>query len=238
MQQDRRALFNRVALGCISYLESSEECRSVIFHSPDGAGTHEFASWEKKNSPLKLPEDLKKFYSLFNGFSVTWAVEITSKAVNIGDIRLNRIDQVQRNNSEFYVNSSTIPKDVDIPDFTTCTLYTIDSNCEVGEIVLLYRCFITDSGGGSNNISINTCQAPEKLIPEIWLFDNSGQLHFICSTFTQYLRLMVAHLGIYGWQLAFTETGMSELTQQWMNVFCKERLIIDRHYAIVPSLQR
>lgn len=227
LQQDRRALFNRIALGCISYLESSEDCRSVIFHSPDAANSHEFTMWEKKHAPLKFPEDMKKFYSSFKGFSITWTVEIASRVVSIGDMRMNKIDQLQRNLNEYFVNTNTIPKDVEIPDYTTCTLFTIDSNCEVGEVVLLYRCYLTD------NMSINTGSQPlEKLLPEVWLLDLSGQLHFISSTFTQYLRLMVSHLGIFGWQLAFTEAGMSETTQQWMGLFCKERLIIDRHYAI------
>ena len=203
---------------------------SVIFHSPDAANSHEFALWEKKHSPLKLPEDLKKFYSSFNGFSITWTVEIASKPVNIGDMRLNKMDMLQRNLNEFYVNSNVLPKDVDAPDYTKCTLFTLDSHCEVGEVVLLYRSYLTD------NMSINTGSQPaDKLVPEVWLLDLSGQLHFISNTFTQYLRLMVAHLGIFGWQLAFTEGGLSETTQQWMGLFCKERLIIDRHYALQHS---
>jgi hypothetical protein len=40
---------------------------------------------------------------------------------------------------------------------------------------------------------------------------------------------MVVHLGIYGWQSAFTPEGASPATQQWMRMFCKERLIVDSH---------
>jgi len=38
---------------------------------------------------------------------------------------------------------------------------------------------------------------------------------------------MIMHVGVHGWQLAFTPEGLSPLTQQWMMLFCRERLTMD-----------
>jgi hypothetical protein len=58
----------------------------------------------------------------------------------------------------------------------------------------------------------------------------SARWHYISKTFTQYFRLMVIHVGIHGWQLAFTPEGVPPVTQQWMGLFCKERLIVDKYW--------
>jgi len=36
--------------------------------------------------------------------------------------------------------------------------------------------------------------------------------------------LMMMHVGVHGWQLAYTPEGISLITKQWMNLFCRERL--------------
>ena len=66
--------------------------------------------------------------------------------------------------------------------------------------------------------------------PEIWLHDNSLRWHFICSSVSQYCRLMIMHLGILGWPLIFTPEGIPPTTYQWMCIHCKERLILDLYW--------
>lgn len=222
---EKKAAFDRIALGCISHLESFGECRAVIFHGQDPATNYEMTNWEKKNAPLKLPDDLKRFYSIFNGFSLTWSVEITiGKIINIGEMRLNRLDNLVKNPNDFYVNHNLLPKDVTKPDSVNSSLFVFDAAPDVGEMVLLYR-----YQQASLSLVMTNDQA-EKLTPEVWFLDPTGQLHYVCKSFTQYLRLLVSHLGIYGWHMVFTEEGLPEVTQQWMEFFCRERLIIDRHH--------
>jgi hypothetical protein len=221
---EKKATFDRIALGCITYLESFAECRAVIFHGQDPASNYEMSNWEKKNSPLKLPEDVKKFYSIFNGFSLTWSVEIVAgKIINIGEMRVNRIDNFVKNNNEFYVNGFNSAKEVSKPAFGDVSLFVFDASPDVGEMVLLYRY------PSSSTSSTITHEQAEKITPEVWFLDPTGQLHYVCKSFTQYLRLLVSHLGIYGWQMIYTEEGLPEVTQHWMELFCKERLIIDRN---------
>ena len=38
---------------------------------------------------------------------------------------------------------------------------------------------------------------------------------------------MVVHLGIVGWQYAYTDIGLDNVTRQWMRLYCPERLAAD-----------
>lgn len=228
---ERRNTFDQVALGCISHLEQCEECRTVTFQGHDPIATHEILLWERKNAPLKLPEDLKKFLALMNGFTLNWAVDIDERLVPIGDIRINKLEQIIRHPCvDATIAPSSVPfmENRSVPDPQRSSLFLLDSNCELGDIVFLYRApfqgesttLKTDTDSGKNNALSQ---------PEVWLLDTNGQLHYICASFTQYLRLAVVHLGVMGWQSTFTIDGLSETTQHWMNIFCKERLICDQY---------
>jgi hypothetical protein len=236
----RKELFDKVALSCISYLESFEECTGVDFQAGDGCGSQEFATWEKKNAPFKLPKDFRSFYSLFNSVGLNWHVSLGNNSVSIGEFRLNGINDIQRIPVEGIFESS-FKKKYDSISANEAKLYgafLLDSQSEVGEIVMLFRPSISGGAQDDDGVTVSALAAygsnsvvmqPNQLEnPEIWLLDASGRWHFVCFTFTQYLRLMVAHLGIYGWQLAFTPEGLPVVTQQWMNMFSKERLVVDR----------
>jgi len=95
-------------------------------------------------------------------------------------------------------------------DYTSA--YVLNSQIDVGDILLVY------TGGDDKGGEINT---------EIWFRDVSLDWHYLCADFTCLLRIMATHLGINGWQLAFTPSGLSAATQAWMSMYCKERLCID-----------
>lgn len=83
---------------------------------------------------------------------------------------------------------------------------------------------LTDSG--------STVQTPDKAQvgfenPEIWFQDRSARWHFVSRTFSDFLRVMVVHLGIDGWAMAFAPEGISQLTRQYMGIFNRERLCLD-----------
>lgn len=47
---------------------------------------------------------------------------------------------------------------------------------------------------------------------------------------SQFVGNDVLFSGIFGWQYAFTPEGLAGPTKDWMNMFCKERLIVDKHW--------
>jgi hypothetical protein len=65
--------------------------------------------------------------------------------------------------------------------------FEIDSEAKNGRLALIFR--------GNNK-------------PQIWFQDLSCNWFFIANTFTDYFRLMIMHLGIPGWQYAFTKVGL------------------------------
>ncbi|CAM9280137.1 unnamed protein product [Pylaiella littoralis] len=40
--------------------------------------------------------------------------------------------------------------------------------------------------------------------------------------------MMVVHLGVLGWQQAFTPVGLSPNTEQCMRLYCPDRLLFDQ----------
>ena len=45
--------------------------------------------------------------------------------------------------------------------------------------------------------------------PKIWLLDRALRWHFLASTFSQYFRMMLMHLGLPQWQYAYTDIGLT-----------------------------
>jgi hypothetical protein len=207
---DSRNVFDKIALGIISRLESMDDVLNVDFTYGEPAQSHNIAQWERRNIPYRLPEDMKALLSLFNGFSLIWRVEISGRVVPLGNIMLHNINDINKIDIVGnIINDKNLSKE-------NSAAFLIHSCPEYGNICLLYR-----SNNNSNNDTDNFS------IPEIWYQDHLANWHFICNTFTQLMRIMVVHLGISGWQLAFTPEGLPLIARQWMNLFCKERLTID-----------
>ncbi|UYV63889.1 hypothetical protein LAZ67_2005893 [Cordylochernes scorpioides] len=49
--------------------------------------------------------------------------------------------------------------------------------------------------------------SPSGAPPTVWFLDRGLEWHYLCPTFTAYLRLALVHLGIPQWQYAFTPWG-------------------------------
>lgn len=225
VQQHQRVLLDKVCLGIVSYLESLEDCHEISFQCNKECSNSDFSVWEKKNVPFKLPNDLKKFYSsIFNGFSLNWTIEVNDQVIPVGEIRFNAVDEIKPVTVEYFCVQQVVPPEVTPPTMGNCTMFSLDQNCSLGHIVLLYRNRSSDGG----NLNENGMEDS----PEIWLLTNSCQLIYIAQSFIQYFRLMVTHLGIFHWQLAFSDEGVSELTENYMHLFCKERLVVDKHYRL------
>ncbi|CAN0091622.1 unnamed protein product [Ectocarpus sp. 4 AP-2014] len=127
--------------------------------------------------------------------------------------------------------------------------FCLDSSCEVGRVALVYGGTPVMGSGGDGQFgdrrerpgsSSNgntrekdsgrnkTSAAQELSNPEVWLQDLSCRWHFLADGFTSYFRMMVLHLGVLGWQQAFTPVGLSPTTEQCMRWFCPDRLLFDQ----------
>lgn len=246
--EDRKTKLDKTLLSCLTQLESFEEC-SIIenLHGGGYCSTSDISTWEKKNVPYILPSDLKAFYTLFNGLNLSYKVDIAGKPVSIGELKLNTLDAITRVALEGTfpkmnwskpggagVASNMSNNDSYVLDLKTSAAFSIDSSLEIGEVVLLYRSPDEDSLVNSvqfqvrspNSMRLKSTINPYE-DPEVWFQDISSRWHFMSATFTNFLRLMVTHCGIYGWHLAYTPEGLPIETIHWMGLFCKERICVD-----------
>ena len=258
---DQRDLFDKCCLHVIQYLQTFDECSSVDFTSGFKASQFDFEKWEKKNIPYKLSDDLKGFYSMFNGFDFSFSVDVAGSNISIGTMHLNNLDDIERQPLE-----GIFPFIDDIPSMTSAA-FILDDSPKEGNICLVYRspedCEKMLACSGNNTAvsktaitatlhhsnsrdnteiflrakSVSSTKGGKKnpdeangyVNPEIWFQDRSSRWHYVAQSFSDFMRLMIVHVGIEGWHLAFTPEGLPPACKQWMGLFCKERLTIDMH---------
>ena len=223
-QDELKTIFNEITWNVVEYIESYEEVLSVQINLKNAALFSDMLAWEEKNVPYRLPEDLKCFYSTFNGVEMEWKVGVNGKDPVVGIIKVPEIKDLISSSKPFRTHSAAFLLSSDIDEGDTYLVYTVPRPTTGSS---------SSSGMRSYSESLSTFRSGSNLInmfeTEIWFRDNNNEWHFICFTFTQYLRLMVVHLGIIGWQCAYTPEGLSVTTQEWMNIFCRERLCLDQH---------
>jgi len=221
----QRALFDRTCLSIISYLETFDECSSVDFNGTLRATQRDIDAWEKKNLPYKLPTDLCAFYQMFDGFTLGYSTEVSGVLVPVGMLCLNALASLERLPIEgmFPGHASTAG--------LTSAGFALDGRSEAGTTVLLYRSqedrAAAQGASGGSDAGCGSSGGTSYESPEVWFQDRSARWHFLCASVSDFLRLMVVHVGVNGWQLAFSPEGLSPLTQQWMQLFARERLVMD-----------
>jgi tubulin polyglutamylase complex subunit 2 len=217
-------IFDKLAFNVLSYLNTFEEVTDIDFNAPDGTTTM-CSLWENTNSPYLLPFDIKGFTALFNGMSLSWAVDVGTTSVRIGEIQINKVESIVEveMNGQFTKHYEDSGVELVPPDPLTTAAFAISTTND-GIVAMLFRT------KPINEIE-TTC--------EIWFQDSTtSNWHFICHTFTQYLRLSVLHLGIFGWHKIFTHEGITMSTRQWMGMFCRERLCVYQHAATAAKMNK
>jgi hypothetical protein len=248
----QRGLFDRSCLSIISYLESFEECSDVEFSGLTKASVRDLQTWEEKNLPYKLPADMRAFYQLFDGFLLDYSAEVSGARVSVGTLRLHSLAELARVpiDGDFPGRSSTagmssagfaLDSKASASGGLTVLLYYSDRDRAQARVAgddanqggaapsSPKNVGLENGTGASAGMGTGTGAAGDTSYenPEVWYQDRSARWHFLSSSFSDYLRLMVVHAGVHGWQLAFTPEGLPPLTQQWMNLFARERLLMD-----------
>ena len=170
--------------------------------------------------PYKLPADLVAFYQMFDGFKLSYNTEVSGAMVPVGMLFLNALSDLQRVAIE-----GLFPGHANTASMTSAG-FSLDTRSEVGTTVLLYRSK-EDKISGQSDCYTSDASSESYDSPEVWFVDRSARWHFLSASFSDFLRLMVVHVGIFGWQLAFTPEGLPPMTQQWMQLFARERLVMD-----------
>ena len=165
--QEREFVFNKISLNLLTKLKGFKEISSIRFHSERGVLADDVLQWEKINDPYSLPNDLASFYLMFDGVEICWDVLLGEESVTVGAIKLHGLHSMKRIESSFLA------------------AFVLESQVDVGDIALVFK-----TEPRSDLISFD-----ESVETAIWFRDLSLEWHFVCSTFTQLLRLIVVHLG-------------------------------------------
>mmetsp|Transcript_20675 Transcript_20675/g.33677 ORF Transcript_20675/g.33677 Transcript_20675/m.33677 type:complete len:293 (+) Transcript_20675:389-1267(+) len=174
----------------------------------DGAPQDEIGEWEKTHR-CKLPESLHKLLQTANGFSIRWAIPVSGKLRDIGALRINSLQFL----------ACVVGKD--LKSIGANAAFVLSSAVHVGSTVLAYMSEADRVTGSA----------------QVWFSDLSGAWHRIAEDFSKYLRLLLVHFGIRGWEYAFTPAGMDPETKQWLRIVSPNRLSIDETRACFEDSQ-
>lgn len=237
MPPPQKKLAEALLEGTIPYLESCPGVKDIKVLVKPPCPPSFIAIWERDNKRT-LPDDIESFLVVTDGLIVEWTVEFDGESLELGSICLNSVKDIVLVTDPFTyescerdrnLNPSDIPMDCESPPGAA---YLIDECSPYGKVCL---CFV-NSPKSNNKI-------------EIWFFDNvTRKWSFIASSFSSYFRLLLTHLGIRGWQLAYTSRGWPAATNDWMCFYAPDRASLyrknraERKYAVShnwwSSLQR
>lgn len=223
--QAYRDIYDTILLGMVTSLSKRPGVVDVKVMEQPGADQLQIREWQRKYG-VALPADLAQFMSTNDGLTMVWSIQHHGKVVPLGEIHVHSLNEMRT------VDSSTGGFDED-----SFGSYGGDENVSPPVAVDGHRCDVVeiDRCGGSGHVGL---VYRDKQKPEVWFADRSGTYHYIASSFTEYLKLMASHLGIPGWQYAFTPLGLAPSSQQWFNLFAPIRLGVAQHRQDTVLLQQ
>ena len=200
-----RQIFDNVSLNVISFLEKHRGVTDVKFFERPPITENQIIDWEKKNYPCKLPKDYKSFLFISDGFILKWHMKYNREVLPLGSMSLSPLQSLKSIKfGDDNDNQNKIAFNLD------CNNTTID-----GKVAMVFD--ICDKTHISSSI---------------WFQDLSCEWNFISNSFSDYFRLMIMHLGLIGWQYAFTKIGLNPITMQWLRFLIPNRLDIDLKHNV------
>uniref|UniRef100_A0A8C6WAR8 Tubulin polyglutamylase complex subunit 2 n=1 Tax=Nannospalax galili TaxID=1026970 RepID=A0A8C6WAR8_NANGA len=196
----------KLTLGVTRILESSPGVTEVTIIEKLPAERHMISSWEQKNNCV-MPEDMRNFYLMTNGFRMTWNVKLDENIIPLGSMVINGISKLTQLSQSSLYSLPNAPTLADLEDDdegnedqpekphfdSRSVIFELDSCNGNGKVCLVYK-------NGKPGLPHDT---------EIWFLDRALYWHFLTDTFTAYYRLLITHLGLPQWQYAFTSYGIS-----------------------------
>lgn len=165
-----------------------------------------------------MPEDVKNFYLMTNGFHMTWSVKLDDNIIPLGSMTINSISKLtQLNQSSMY----SLPNAPTLADLEDDIHEGSEDQPEKPHFDSRNVIFELDSCNGNGKVCLvyKTGKPASAQDTEIWFLDRALYWHFLTDTFTAYYRLLITHLGLPQWQYAFTSYGISPQAKQWFNMY-------------------
>ncbi|CAK1603392.1 unnamed protein product [Parnassius mnemosyne] len=195
------SFYENITLGITRVLESDPRISNVAVERRPPCDRVTISNWEQRHSSI-LPEDLRNFYASSDGFQLTWHYKYSGKdnyntdeVLPVGSIRVNSLSEL-----------CLSPGLKDLLDFsltrqssgprpllnTKSKVFELDACRNIGKV-----CLINTSGSWS-----------------IWLATRDGAWGWLADSFTHYFRMALVHLGLPGWQAAFSNLPLIPWAEQ------------------------
>ncbi|CAD7080531.1 unnamed protein product [Hermetia illucens] len=205
-QNPEDAFYENLTLGLMKTLSNVPRITNVICEKRQPCEKAQVMNWEQRHC-VYLPEDMKKFYLSTDGFILHWSYQYAPNDIRrVGCIHFPHLLQITllRENIENFPTSDAAQHQVTSnsvqnsgPIITPKTkVFELNNVNDVAKVCLVY-----ESSGASN--------------PKIYLLELLAfKWQFLAETFSEYLRMAIAHLGLPYWELCFSSFGLPSWTEQ------------------------
>ncbi|XP_059608226.1 tubulin polyglutamylase complex subunit 2 [Phlebotomus argentipes] len=161
----------------------------------------QIATWEQRHN-VYLPDDMKRFYLSTDGFTLHWSYQYSPNDTRrVGYINIPQICHVtllrEKIESLMSAQNASGSGKSDMPNLCLRSkIFELSNICDIAKVCLIY-------------------ESPDLANPKIFLLEVAAlKWTFLAETFTEYLRMTIAHLGLPYWELCFSNCGLPSWTEQ------------------------
>ncbi|KAM8708418.1 hypothetical protein ACLKA7_015397 [Drosophila subpalustris] len=217
------AFYENLTLGLMKTLSNVPRVCNVNLERRQPLNLCQVVNWEQRHC-VYLPEDMKKFYLSTDGFVLNWSYQYAPSDIRrVGYIHFPHLLQVTllRENIEntHSVSNATSSTNTGATSTSTTSASSSSSAKDKGDNappIIMPKTKIFEI----NNINevAKVCMFYESTNsnnPRFYLLElNTLSWQFLAETFSEYLRMAIAHLGLPYWELCFSSFGLPSWTEQ------------------------
>ncbi|KAI8911983.1 hypothetical protein DFJ77DRAFT_416005, partial [Powellomyces hirtus] len=216
----------------LAYLESCPYVTDIKLSSNAACSESELKIWTRMNAPHRLPADVTALLSMADGLKVQWGIQSSSNnisaSIEIGCVDICALKDWRR------CDEGTPPG----------AAFVIQTTLPFGYVCLVFVPTNTDLNKPPSSQDKQQQQQQQQHAPsvfpqttaEIWFYEVSSRKWFpLAQSLSAYFRLMVVHLGVKGWQMGWTDTGMPQSTLDWLAMYATSRVELYRRHRAAQN---
>ncbi|XP_026465173.1 tubulin polyglutamylase complex subunit 2-like [Ctenocephalides felis] len=202
-------------------LENVPRIRNVIIYKKQACERLLLNSWEQRHCCI-LPQDLKEFYLSTDGLKLVWSYEYSPQDLReVGYMHIRSITE--------FVQLSTLKDELE--------QNPVEDAPRIGQ-----KSRIIEFDNIDNLAKVLMIYEESEKTPKFWLLDlpsehnnNKQQWTLLANSFSQYLRMSIAHLGLPQWQLCFSKQGMLPWAEQLFMLIAPHLLLPEPGHVVIPA---
>ncbi|XP_055629474.1 tubulin polyglutamylase complex subunit 2 isoform X2 [Toxorhynchites rutilus septentrionalis] len=209
--------YENLSLGLAKVLNSIPRITNVTCEKRLPCEKAQVTAWESRHN-IYLPDDMKRFYLSTDGFNFYWSYQYSPNDIRrVGHIHIPHLIQITlvRDNIDTILSSSPNTA-VTIPPIIRQSNYIDSTSGFLNNLNLNSRSKIFELSTITDLAKVCLVyETPESSNPKIFLLEMASfKWQFLADTFTEYLRMSIAHLGLPYWELCFSSCGLPSWTEQ------------------------